>query len=114
MSESPTCLETWTPMFNISDSDWPKIFTLSFKFTIESKIQAFQFAMLHRFVVHKARLFKMQLVDSELCDVCIEKDTILHIFGSVQILGYSGIILKSGGIHYIPVTGIHYLLKLLS
>ena len=80
MSESPTCLETWTPMFNISDSDWPKIFTLSFKFTIESKIQAFQFAMLHRFVVHKARLFKMQLVDSELCDACLEKDTILHRF----------------------------------
>ena len=47
---------------------------------MESKLQTFQFAILHKFIVHKAKLFKMQLVDSESCDNCLEKDTIIHRF----------------------------------
>ena len=49
---------------------------------METKIQSFQFSFLHRFceIVHNARLFKMQLIESESCDTCFEKDTIIHRF----------------------------------
>ena len=45
---------------------------------MESKLQAFQFSIQHRFVVHNARLYKMGLVDSESCNLCARKDTIIH------------------------------------
>ena len=47
---------------------------------MESKLQAFQFSVLHRFVPHNSRLFKMRLTDSECCNLCSFKDTILHRF----------------------------------
>ena len=78
LKDGPTCVNKWRELFNIEHEEWESIFSLSFKCTMESKLQAFQFSILHRFVVHNSRLYRMGLVDSELCNLCAAKDTIIH------------------------------------
>ena len=54
MKEVPTCLDKWCELFEFENKEWEKIFGLSFKCTMESKLQSFQFSILHRFVVHNS------------------------------------------------------------
>ena len=77
---NPTAWESWKESCEISDNKWPIIHSLPFKCTFETRLQSFQFSLLHRFVIHNALLFKYKLLEFEHCYFCDEKDTILHRF----------------------------------
>jgi len=80
-NETPTSIVKWdTDLFTDVNTPWADIFSLSFRSTLESKLQAFQFSVLHRFVPYKKKLFLMNLVDSELCNYCNVTESILHRF----------------------------------
>ncbi len=80
-SHTPTSIAKWcTELLLEPDPPWGEFCSLSFSCTIESKLQAFQFSVLHRFSPYKKKLFLMNLVESETCDYCEATETITHIF----------------------------------
>jgi hypothetical protein len=76
----PTAVTRWNEMFDLSADDWMSIFQLPFSCSMESKLQAFQYSILHRYVPHKSLLFRQKLVDDDRCDSCAETDTLIHRF----------------------------------
>ena len=61
--------------------DWSKSFSLPFLCTRESKLQIFQFKLLHRRISTNRYLFKIGLISSELCSFCESStETLLHLF----------------------------------
>ena len=60
------------------------MYTLPYKSSLESKLQVFRLSVLHQFVPHNSRLFKMNLVQSESCDYCAYLDTIIDRFGECE------------------------------
>ena len=80
----PTCIRKWTETFvefPLTINTWGKIFSLSFKTTIETKLQAFQFKILHRISVNKYWLHNMGIATDSICDVCkTQTETICHKF----------------------------------
>ncbi|CAC5368334.1 unnamed protein product [Mytilus coruscus] len=81
-SVSPISQQRWEESFNIeiSDEKWNSIYLLAFKCTIESKLQAFQYKMLHRIVSHNYLLEKYKLSLTNECASCKEIETIEHKF----------------------------------
>jgi hypothetical protein len=78
---TPTAVNTWSNEFTVNADDWKHIYKLSFSITLETKLQAFQYSLLHRFVVHKKLLFLQKLVEEGTCDHCDQIiDTITHRF----------------------------------
>ena len=73
-------IEKWNREFDINVPDWELIFTLSFKTTYEIKMQAFQFKILHRYIVHNVLLFRMGINDSPGCLNCNLEESIKHKF----------------------------------
>ena len=60
---------------------WDDIFLLPYRITDDSKLQSFQFKLLHRIIFTNSKLLKCNLVPSELCTFCNErKETLLHLF----------------------------------
>ena len=78
--DAPLCQTRWSEVFDVPAPDWIDIFKLSYIYTMETRLQSFQFSLLHRFVVHKSRLKNMGLVNSEVCDYCLATDSIIHRF----------------------------------
>lgn len=76
----PAAVVKWSSLMNLDTMDWKSVFNLPFKVTKETKLQAFQYSILHRFVPHKRLLYLQNLVTEETCDHCGEIDTILHRF----------------------------------
>ena len=61
--------------------DWSKSYSLPFLCTRESKLQIFQFKLLHRRISTNRYLFKIGLISSELCSFCESStETLLHLF----------------------------------
>ena len=79
-SVSPISQQRWEESFNIeiSDEQWKNIYSLAFKCTIESKLQAFQYKLLHRIVPHNYLLEKYKLSLTNECASCKEIETIEH------------------------------------
>ena len=77
---TPTAVSRWSEHFHQSPLDWSLIFGLSFNCTHESKLQAFQYKILHRIVPHKSLLFRQNIVSEETCDFCDRVDTVIHRF----------------------------------
>lgn len=77
---SVTAKEKWEESFNveISGNKWEQIFCLPFKCTTESKLQAFQYKILHRFAAHNYLLKKYNLSDTERCFYCQNVETLEH------------------------------------
>ena len=56
-------------------------FNRIYQFTSSTKLQFFQFHLLHRIIFTNAKLFEWKLVQSPLCSFCgIEEETIKHFF----------------------------------
>ena len=75
-----TSKERWVESFNIdiSEEKWQSIYCLPFKCTIESKLQAFQYKILHRFASHNYLLKKYKLSDVDTCFMCNNIETLEH------------------------------------
>ena len=77
----PTCVTKWTEIYPEIDQDqWANIFSLSFKTIRETKLQTFQYRIIHRLITCKKKLYEMQLTNSPCCQYCDQEDNISHFF----------------------------------
>ncbi len=79
----PTCMRKWTECFpefkNADSSLWENIFCLTFSIARETKIQSFQYRLLHRTIPCQKRLYEMKISASPKCTFCNEEDDdIIH------------------------------------
>lgn len=59
-------------------SSWPLLYKLPFKTIRETKMQAFQFKILHRILPCKSYLKAIHIVSDDTCPFCSEQDTLTH------------------------------------
>ena len=67
--------------FFINDNlDWPEIYSLLHRVTLDTKMREFQFKLLNRYVVTNAFLYKIGVVPSPACSFCgKENESFEHI-----------------------------------
>lgn len=70
------------------NSEWSDICTRVFCATRETKIQSFQYKLLHRIIPCKVFLKHLRISDTDECTFCQEqkKDTIVHFFFSCEVV----------------------------
>ncbi len=78
--ENITSVKKWTELFPNQNFDWESIFMIPFNSTFETRLQAFQYSIIHRFVPHNKRLQIIGIKNSNICSNCLEIDTIEHRF----------------------------------
>ena len=77
-----TCETKWSNILNL-ELNWKHIHSLTFKTTKNSKLQWFQYRIVHRILGTNNYLFKMNLATSDKCSLCSEGvETIEHLFWS--------------------------------
>jgi len=79
----PSCIAKWQEdytKFNEADHAlWQNIFSLSFCISRETKLQSFQYRLIHRIIPSRKRLFDMKIVESPACVFCDNAvDNIVH------------------------------------
>jgi hypothetical protein len=77
----PTAELRWAEELDIQHN-WEDIYRLPLLCTMETKLRARQYSILHRYVPHKKLLFRQRLVPEEICNSCPEQESILHRFWS--------------------------------
>ena len=80
----PTAVKKWSEHFthfkDADDNIWSHIYQMSFKVTRETRLQSFQYRILHRIVPCNKWLFNISIKESKQCNFCDEEDNILHFF----------------------------------
>ena len=62
-------------------SYWSFIYCISFSVTKDTKLQDFQYKLIHRILSTNSFLYKYGLKETELCTFCTEtKESLVHIF----------------------------------
>ena len=79
--EPINCHKKWENDLETSIEDWHGIYSLSFCIAKDTKLQNFQFKLLHRILPVNSFLYKCGLKETELCTFCMEtKENLLHLF----------------------------------
>ena len=80
----PTCTVKWIEQFplfnNVNESIWHRIFSMPFTVTRETKLQSFQYRLVHRIIPCNKWLYDITIRDSSLCSFCKEEDSLTHFF----------------------------------
>lgn len=77
----PTAIEKWSNAFNFTTREWRTIFQVPFSSVRDTKIQAFQFRLLHRILGTNYLLYVMNSENNPRCTFCGRYDeTLLHLF----------------------------------
>jgi len=80
----PNNIGKWCEQFqNFHNADkeiWHRIFKLPFQVIRNTKIQTFQYRVLHRIIPCKKWLHTLKIKDTNICDYCTESDDISHFF----------------------------------
>ena len=76
----PACINKWEDIFNFSDKEWCDIFSMPFKACKETRLQTFQYKIIHRIIGCNHWLYNMKVRDSPNCELCDKDDTIIHYF----------------------------------
>ena len=78
----PTAQKKFTEKgFTIENNLWKKYYILPHKCSLDTSLQWLQFRIVHRILATNSFLFKIHLVDSDLCTFCnTEKETLEHLF----------------------------------
>ena len=78
----PTAICRWSEEFETDKEDWSDIFILPFRTTRETKLQSFQYKVIHRVISCKKWLYNQKVVSSPHCALCTGNciDTIQHHF----------------------------------
>ena len=80
----PSCVKKWAVAYpgfkNATEELWTNIFRLSFSITRETKLQSFQYRLIHRTITCRKRLFEMKMADHPRCLYCKDIDDIKHFF----------------------------------
>ena len=70
---------------NLQDVNWQTVYMLPRYCTIDSHTRIFQYKILNNILFLNNRLFKMNIVNSELCSFCeTEPETIIHLLCSCR------------------------------
>ena len=78
---TPRCLEKWRTKYDgLSDEVMENYFRLPFYTVRETKIQSFQYKIIHRIINCNKKLYEMKIKPSPLCDHCGSVDDIPHFF----------------------------------
>ena len=75
----PTALGKWEAE-GFSPDEWGVFFSIPYTCTKSTKLQSFQYQIIHRFTPTRKFLFVRKLVDSPICTRCSGVDTIAHHF----------------------------------
>ena len=70
----PTSRNEFAQKFDFSEEDWPKIYSLAGKCSIDSKPRIFQYKILNNALYLNKRLFRSKLTESPLCSMCGVED----------------------------------------
>lgn len=81
INKPPTCINKWRQVFpHINETSIKDIFLRPFLTTKETKLQSFQYQILHRYIYCRKKLHEMTLVDDPNCEHCGALDTLSHFF----------------------------------
>ena len=70
----------WETTLDTHSLNWEFYYTLPYKVTKESKLQMFQYKILHNILVTNSKLYYYQLRTNNRCSFCeIYKETIMHL-----------------------------------
>ena len=77
----PISHRKWESIYDIGSQEWEKIHELPFKTCIDTKLRWFQYRIVNRILATKSFLYKINLVNSPLCNFCNNDiETIEHVF----------------------------------
>ena len=78
----PTALHKWEDIYDIDETDWPYIFKQPYTCSRETRLQSFQYKIIHRIVSCNKWLFSLKVFTSPNCTKCTENgiDNIQHFF----------------------------------
>ena len=80
----PSSKEKWYKSFPLMRENsielWPDIYKLPFIITRETKLQSFQYKIIHRIIACNKWLFNIKIKDSSRCSYCECEDNIQHFF----------------------------------
>ena len=81
VQKTPTCIRKWQQIFpHVNEISIKDIFLRPYKITKETKLQSFQYQILHRYIFCRKKLHDMTLIDSPNCEHCGAIDTLTHFF----------------------------------
>ena len=81
INKPPTCIRKWQEIFpHMNELLQKDIFSRPFIITKETKLQSFQYQIIHRNIYCRKKLYEMTLVDSPNCEHCGALDTLTHFF----------------------------------
>jgi len=78
--KEPTCLSKWNEIYDHDPADWEEFFYLPYSVTRETKLQTFQYKILHRIFPCRYWLHICKVVNNDKCLICTETDSISHYF----------------------------------
>ena len=94
----PTSQKKFSDTFAIEEENWKYIYKLPFMCCQEIKLQMFQYKMNLNVLMTKSRLFKMNLVNDDLCSLCNNNvETVKHLFYDCNKVKSFGLNFVSGG-----------------
>ena len=74
-------LRKWKLLFNIDEKSWQTYCSITFNSTIDVDLRWFQYRILNRILFTNDLLFKLNLVEDDLCSFChIHTETLIHFF----------------------------------
>ena len=77
----PTCRNKFFQTFDISEKDWPKMYSLAGKCSIDSRTRIFRYKILNYAIYLNKCLFRCKLAESPLCSMCrVEDESVIHLF----------------------------------
>ena len=84
--KTPKCEEKWAIFFSDMNLNWSEIYKIPKSSSRSTKLQYFQFKILHRYIGTSETLFKFGYVDSNLCTFCKDAiENIPHLFWQCDI-----------------------------
>ncbi len=86
-----------TPLKKTDTSFWKSIFRMPFITVRDTRIQTFQYRVIHRIVPCNEWLFKLTVKPSSTCEYCFHSDSLIHIFINCKRSKPSGTLGSPGG-----------------
>jgi hypothetical protein len=81
LSKSPTAIDKWISEFVfLNDNDFTNFFELPYKVLRDTKMQTFQYSILHRIFPCGAALHTWRLTEDSNCTYCSAHDCLSHFF----------------------------------
>ena len=86
ISSNPTAITTWKNDFQDENIPWQKIFTLPYNITRETKLQSFQYKIVHRIFPCNSWVSRWKPDVTEICNFCNGIDNLQHYFWECEIV----------------------------